>query len=109
MKVIVSRKFGLPERFVPEEVPTPTPNDGQVLVQIHASTVNYNTLIHVTGRPFLARLMGSGLFRPKLKITGNDIAGRVTAVGKNIKQFKPGDEVYGDLAICGHGAYAEYV
>jgi NADPH:quinone reductase-like Zn-dependent oxidoreductase len=109
MKAIVIKKYGLPERLVPEEVPTPVPNDGQVLVQIHASSVNYNTLIRVIGRPFLARLMGVGLFKPKFKITGNDIAGRVTAVGKNIKQFKPGDEVYGDLASCGLGAYAEYV
>jgi NADPH:quinone reductase-like Zn-dependent oxidoreductase len=62
----------------------------------------------VTGEPFAGRLMGMGLLKPKQKIPGGDIAGRVEAVGRNVKQFQPGDEVFGDLSL-GRGGYAEYV
>ncbi len=57
----------------------------------------------------MIRLMGGGLFKPKFKIPGCEIAGRVEAIGRNIKQFKPGDEVFGDLSDCGRGGFAEYV
>ncbi len=70
--------------------------------------MNYNTLLFVKGEPFIGRIF-TGLFKPKLQTPGNDIAGRVEAVGINVKQFKQGDEVYGDLSECGFGAFAEYV
>ncbi len=109
MKAIVCTRYGPLDTLKFEEIQKPAPTDDEVLVKVHASSVNYNTLIHVSGKPFLARLMGIGLLKPKFKITGNDIAGRVEAVGRNIKQFQPGDEVFGDLAACGFGAFAEYV
>ena len=71
--------------------------------------MNYNTLAYMSGKPVFARLMGIGLLKPKVKIPGGDIAGRVEAVGRNVKQFKPGDEVFGNLDGCGFGAFAEYV
>jgi len=60
-------------------------------------------------KPFLVRLMGGGLLKPKIKILGADIAGRVEVVGRNVKQFQPGDEVFGDISECGCGGFAEYV
>ncbi|WP_416828307.1 NAD(P)-dependent alcohol dehydrogenase [Ectobacillus polymachus] len=70
--------------------------------------MNYGNLALVKGEPFLARLW-SGLLKPKYTIPGGDIAGLVEAVGINVKQFQPGDEVFGDLAACGWGGFAEYV
>ncbi len=109
MKAIIYTKYGPPEVLQLKEVEKPTPKDDEVLVEIHASSVNYNILIHVSGKPFLARLMGIGLLKPKHKIPGNDIAGRVEVVGRNVKQFQPGDEVFGDICQCGFGAFAGYV
>jgi NADPH:quinone reductase-like Zn-dependent oxidoreductase len=104
MKAIVCTKYGLPDVLKLEEIQKPTPSDDEVLVEVHASSVNFNNLVLVKG-PFVSRLMGFGLLKPKHKIPGTDIAGRVEAVGRNVKQFQPGDEVFG----CGYGAFAEYV
>jgi len=106
IKAIVCAKYGSPDGLKLEEIQKPTPGDNEVLVKVQASSVNYNNLGMVRGKPFLARLMGVGLLKPKHKIPGSDIAGRVEAVGKNIKQFEPGDEVFGELSW---GAFAEYV
>ncbi|WP_423410296.1 NAD(P)-dependent alcohol dehydrogenase [Heyndrickxia sp. MSNUG] len=108
MKAIVCKKYGSPEVLELTEVEKPTPYDHQVLVKIHASSVNYGNLVLMKGEPFLARF-AFGLFTPKYSIPGGDIAGRVEAVGKEVKQFQPGDEVFGDLASCGWGGFAEYV
>jgi NADPH:quinone reductase-like Zn-dependent oxidoreductase len=108
MKAIVCTKYGPPEVLQLKEVGKPRPKKNEVLVQIHASSVNYGNLALVKGKPFLARLW-SGLLKPNFKIPGGDIAGRVEAVGKNVKQFQTGDEVFGDLADSGFGAFAEYV
>jgi len=108
VKAIVFTKYGSLDVLRLEEVPKPTPSDDQVLVKVHASSVNYANLAHVRGEPFIARLW-SGFLEPKHKIPGGDIAGWVEAVGRNAKQFQPGDEVFGDLADCGFGAFAEYV
>jgi NADPH:quinone reductase-like Zn-dependent oxidoreductase len=70
--------------------------------------VNFNNLTHVRGEPFVGRLW-SGFRAPKDRIPGGDLAGRVEAVGVNVTQFQPGDEVYGDLSDCGGGTFAEYV
>jgi NADPH:quinone reductase-like Zn-dependent oxidoreductase len=109
MNAIVCTQYGPPDVLKLEEIQKPTPGDDEVLVKVHSSSVNYNILVHVSGKPLLARLMGIGLLKPKHKIPGGDIAGRVEAVGRNIKQFQPGDEVFGDSDGCGYGAYAEYV
>lgn len=108
MKAIVCTKYGL-DNLKLEEVPKPIPVDGQVLVKIHAASVTTQNLVSITGKPFFVRLMIGALFRPKLKTPGDDIAGQIEAVGRNVKQFKPGDEVYGNLGRCGYSAYAEYV
>jgi NADPH:quinone reductase-like Zn-dependent oxidoreductase len=108
MKAIVYTKYGSPDVLHLEEVAKPAPKDYEVLVKIHAAAVTVGDLIFVKGDPFLARL-GSGLFEPKHKIPGKEMAGRVEAVGTNVTQFKPGDEVFGNLYVCGLGAFAEYV
>ena len=63
----------------------------------------------VRGKPFLARLIPGGILRPKTRIPGGDIAGRIEAAGRQVEQFQPGDEVFGDIGGCGFGAFAEYV
>jgi NADPH:quinone reductase-like Zn-dependent oxidoreductase len=70
--------------------------------------VNFNNLAFVKGKPFVARLW-TGLLKPKYKIPGNDVAGRVETIGRNLKQFQPGDEVFGNLYESGYGGFAEYV
>jgi NADPH:quinone reductase-like Zn-dependent oxidoreductase len=109
MKAIVLEKYGPPEDVLQlKEVEKPAPNDNEVLVKVHAATVNYADWAYVRGKPFIVRL-GQGLFKPKYRIPGSDIAGRVEAVGRNVKQFQPSDDVFGTLGDCGFGAYAEYV
>jgi NADPH:quinone reductase-like Zn-dependent oxidoreductase len=109
MKAIVCTKYGPPDVLKLEEIPTPTPGNDEVLVEVHAASVTYSNLMLITGEPFVGRLMGMGLFKPKQEIPGSDIAGRVEAVGTDVKQFRPGDEVFGDLSVCGRGGFAEYV
>jgi NADPH:quinone reductase-like Zn-dependent oxidoreductase len=109
MKAIVYHKYGPPDVLELKEVEKPTPKDNEVLVKVHASSINYSDWSFVRGKPFLVRLMGQGLLKPKNTILGADIAGRVEAVGRKEKQFQPGDEVYGDLSDCGWGGFAEYV
>jgi NADPH:quinone reductase-like Zn-dependent oxidoreductase len=108
MKAIVSNKYGSPDTLKLKEVEKPIPEDNQVLVKVHAASVNYGNLVLLRGEPFLARFV-FGLLKPKYSIPGGDIAGRVEAIGKDVKQFQPGDDVFGDLSGCGWGAFAEYV
>jgi len=107
MKAIVYQKYGPPDVLKLEEIPRPTPSDDEVLVEVNAASVNYSDWAFVRGKPFLVRLI-SGLLKPK-NILGADIAGRVEAVGRNVKQFKPGDDVFGDISGCGWGGFVEYV
>jgi len=109
MKAIICTKYGPPDVLKLEEVEKPVPGDGEVLVEVRAASVTYSILMLVKGEPFVGRLMGLGLTKPKQKIPGADIAGRVVAVGAKVKNFKTGDEVYGDLSNCGRGGFAEYV
>ena len=109
MKAIVCTRYGPPEVLKPEEVPKPVPNDNEVLLKVHAAAVTFSNLALVSGKPFIARFTGLGLTKPKTRIPGSDVAGRVDAVGRNVKKFVPGDEVYGDLSVCGRGGFAEYV
>lgn len=108
MKAMFTNKYGSPDVLEFAEVEKPVPGDNQVLVKIHAASVNYGNLVLLKGEPFLARF-AFGLFKPKFTIPGGDIAGRVEAVGKDVKQFQPGDDVFGDLSRCGWGGFAEYV
>jgi NADPH:quinone reductase-like Zn-dependent oxidoreductase len=108
MKAIVYHSYGSPDVLKLEEIQKPVPQDDQVLLKVHASSVAAGTWHLLRATPFLIRFM-SGLLRPKYKILGADVAGRVEAVGRNVTQFQPGDEVFGDLSDCGFGAFAEYV
>ncbi len=109
MKAIVYQKYGSPDVLELKEVEKPTLKDNEVLIKVHAASANAVDWHLVRGDPFLLRLMGFGLLKPKYKILGADIAGRVEAVGRNVKQFQPGDEVFGDTIECGWGGFAEYV
>ncbi len=108
MKAIVYTKYGSPDVLQLKEVEKPTPKEDEVLIRIYAAAVTAGDVIVVKGEPFLVRL-SSGLLEPKHKIPGKEMAGRVEAVGGNVKQFQPGDEVFGDLSVCGWGAFSEYV
>ncbi|SDN12282.1 NADPH:quinone reductase [Psychrobacillus sp. OK028] len=108
MKAIISNKYGTPDVLELQEVTKPIPNDDQILVKIHAASLNYGNLVLLTGKPFLSRF-AFGLLKPKYQIPGGDISGTVEAVGKNIQHFKRGDEVFGDLSASGWGGFAEYV
>ena len=107
MKAIVYTQYGSPDVLHLEDVATPTPADNEILVKIYASSINAADWHLLRAKPFLARL-DNGLFKPKRTILGADVAGRVEAVGSAVTQFKPGDEVFGDLFASGHGAFAEY-
>src|SRR5207237_8254094 len=104
MTAIVQDKYGSPHVLKLREIVKPQPLDGEVLVRVHAAAVNKADWIALTGRPYAARL-AFGFFRPKLRIPGIAMAGRVAGVGPNVTQFKPGDDVFGEV----HSAYAEYV
>jgi NADPH:quinone reductase-like Zn-dependent oxidoreductase len=108
MKAIVYTKYGPPDVLEIKEVEKPAPNDDEVLIKVHAASVNPAELHLLRADPFFARFY-TGLLKPKNTILGADISGRVEAVGRNIKQFHMGDEVFGDLSNCGWGGFAEYV
>jgi len=103
VKAIIRQKYGSPDVLELTEVETPAPKDNEVLVEIHAASANPLDWHYMRGAPFLARL-GEGLRKPRDTRLGVDIAGRVEAVGNNVTQFQPGDEVFG---VCA-GGFAEY-
>ena len=107
MKAIVLTRYGGPDVLELRDVPTPTPTADQVLVRVHAASLNDWDWEMLRGQSLVARLL-HGLFRPKVHIIGCDIAGRVAAVGEQVKTLRVGDEVYGDLCMQGFGAFAEY-
>src|SRR6266849_5689842 len=102
MKAIVYPQYGSPDVLQFKEVEKPVPRDGEILVKIHAASVN--TLDLAMRGPFLARIITGGLLKPKDPRLGADIAGRVEAVGSTVTQFQPGDEVFGAWT----GGFAEY-
>jgi NADPH:quinone reductase-like Zn-dependent oxidoreductase len=111
MKAIVQQRYGSPDVLRLQEVDRPIPAQNEVLVKVHAASVNARDWHVLRGDPYLARLALPkvlGLRGPKRTIRGTDFAGRVEAVGSGVDRFRPGDEVYGDLGNA-HGAFAEYV
>ena len=104
MKAIVYEKYGSPDVLELREVKKPIPKDNEFLIKVHAASVNAYDWHFLTADIFLIRLMGGGLLKPKDTRLGADIAGRVEAVGRNVKQFQPGDEVFGMV----RGGFAEY-
>jgi len=110
MKAIVCTKYGPPDVLQLQEVAKPAPQDEEVLIKIHAASINARDWRFMRAKPFFIRLMPGGFLQPKNKILGADVAGRVEAIGRYVKQFKPGDEVFGYLpSATGRGTFAEYV
>ena len=109
MKATWQTQYGSPDVLQLVDVPKPTPADGEVLVKVQAASVHAGDWHLMRGTPFLIRLMFGGIFKPTINILGSDLAGQVEAVGKEVTQFQPGDEVFGNLSESGWGAFAQYV
>lgn len=107
MKAVTYHKYGSPEVLELKEVEKPVPKDNEVLIKVYAASINSWDWDLLRGIPFLTRL--GGMLKPKYKILGADVAGCIEAVGKNVTQFRPGDEVFGDISGCSWGGFAEYV
>ena len=108
MKAIVRDSYGGPEVLELRDVETPTPGPGELLVRVHASSVNMADIDYVLGRPWLARI-ATGLRGPKARIPGIDMAGEIESAGPGATRFQPGDRVMADTFEVGSGAWAEYV
>ncbi|MDJ0676938.1 MAG: NAD(P)-dependent alcohol dehydrogenase [Calothrix sp. MO_167.B42] len=108
MKAIVLNKYGQSDVLQLQEVEKPIPKDDEVLVKVHATSVNDWDWCLMRGTPFYIRLL-CGLLKPKIQIPGAEIAGRVEVVGGNVTKFQLGDAVYGDISESGFGGFAEYV
>ncbi len=106
MKAIVYTEYGPPDVLQLKEVEKPTPKDDEVLIKVHAVSVNGSDWEGLRGKPLYARI--GGLRKPSEGILGSDIAGRVEMVGRSIRQFQPGDEVFGET-LRYRGGFAEYV
>ncbi len=104
MRAVVQDRYGNADALRLDEVATPTPGAGEVLLEVHAAGVNRGTWHLVTGLPYLMRLMGFGLRRPAQRVLGSDVAGRVVALGEGVTDLRIGDEVLG----IGIGAFASY-
>ena len=105
MKAMIYHDYGSSDNLEFQEVEIPVVKDDEVLVEVHASSVNWLDWHFLTGTPFLTRTM-AGLLKPKNQVLGIDLAGQVKIVGKNVTLFQPGDEVFGSSS---HGCFAEYV
>jgi NADPH:quinone reductase-like Zn-dependent oxidoreductase len=105
IKAYFYREYGSPDVLRLEEIEKPVPTDDQVLVKVRAASVNPLDWHYLEGTPYIVRLMEFGLLKPKVPRLGVDMAGQVEAVGKNVTEFKPGDEVFGQK----FGAFGEYV
>jgi len=114
MKAIVQEKYGSPVDVLKlKDIDKPMVKDDEVLVRVHAASVHPDVWHVVRGLPYVLRLMGAGLLKPKNRVPGTDVAGHVETIGKNVTRFQAGDEVFGET-IKGYqwtngGAYAEYV
>jgi len=107
MKAIVRSVYGSPDVLALNHIDKPVVGNDGVLVRVRAASLNAADLDYLYGRPFLTR-MGTGFRKPRNRGLGLDAAGQVEAVGKDVTQFQPGDEVFGDLTAFGYGAFAEY-
>lgn len=114
MKAIVQDRYGSPDDVLElREIDKPAVKDDEVLVRVHAASVHPDVWHVLRGQPYVLRIMGAGLLKPKNSVPGTDVAGRVESVGRSVTRFQPGDEVFGEI-VKGHqwhngGAYAEYV
>ena len=109
MKAIVFNKYGSPDELKLQDLATPVPRDHEVLIKVHAASINSWDWDLLRGKPFVNRMM-FGLSRPKkVQVLGCDIAGTVEAIGEKVERLKPGDEVFGDLSGGYWGGFAEFV
>ena len=106
MKAVVYTRYGPPDVLQLKEIERPTPADDEVLIELHAVSVNRSDWESLIGKPLYARI--GGILRPRRHILGSDIAGRVERVGRNVTRFQRGDEVFGDI-LPRMGGFAEYV
>jgi len=104
MKAIVQAKYGSADVLELADIDTPVVGDGDVLLRVRAASAHIGDWHIMTGLPYMIRIMGYGFRGPKARVRGIDVAGRVEAVGKDVTQFQPGDEVFG---TC-DGSFAEY-
>jgi len=113
MKAIVQDKYGSVDVLELKEIDKPVVKDDAVLVRVHAASVHPDVWHAMKGMPYVLRIMGSGLFKPKNPVPGTDMAGHVESVGDKVEQFQPGDEVFGETVTRNQwrnaGAFAEYV
>ena len=107
MKAMVRTEYGSPDVLSLQEVDKPVAKAGEVLIRVHAASINASDAEGLQGKPLYARI--DGPFRPRTRILGSDVAGTVEAVGEGVEQFQAGDEVFGDTLYHGAGAFAEYV
>lgn len=109
MKAVTFKKYGSPEQVLEfREVTKPIPENNEVLIRIEATAVNDYDWALVRGKPYLYRLM-FGLFKPKHQILGMELAGFVEGIGADVRRFKIGDAVFGDISAYGFGTFAEYI
>ena len=109
MKAIIRNEYGSADVLQLVEIEKPTPAAGEVLLKVHAASINMADRYLMRGRPLVARVMSGGLIRPKSNRLGADVAGEVVAVGRDARGFQPGDAVFADLAASGFGGFSEYV
>jgi NADPH:quinone reductase-like Zn-dependent oxidoreductase len=110
MKALICTKYGSPDVLRLQEMAIPAPRDDEVLIKIHAASVNARDWRMMRASPFFIRLAPGGFLQPRNRVLGADLAGRVETIGRGVKQFKPGDEVFGYLpSATGRGTFAEYV
>ena len=107
MKAIVYEEYGNPSVLKLKEVEKPQPKDNEVLIKVHAASINSWDYDLLRGKPYINRI--GGLRKPRYSILGADIAGRVESIGKGVTHFRIGDEVFGDISGSGWGGFAEYV
>ncbi|MGH8957469.1 MAG: NAD(P)-dependent alcohol dehydrogenase [Acidimicrobiia bacterium] len=107
MKAIVRTRYGSPDVLALRDLEKPVPGEREILIRVHAASVNASDVEGLRGKPLYARI--GGPVRPRTKILGSDVAGTVEAVGREVEMFGPGDEVFGDILYHGAGAFAEYV
>ncbi len=108
MKAIVCEKYGPPDVLHLAELDKPAPRADEVLIEVHAASINARDWRLMRANPFFVRFMPGALLKPAARILGVDLAGRVEAVGKDVRQFRPGDEVYGYLSLESGGTFVEY-
>src|SRR6266487_1298471 len=106
MKAVVYTRYGGPDVLRLTDTDIPVPGDGQVLVKVHAVSLNASAWEMLRGKPLYSRI--GGPFRPRHRVLGSDIAGRVESTGRNATRFKPGDDVFADI-LSSMGGFAEYV